>query len=93
MASPTSVMPVLCPSSTLVLDNGGCSLKAGFSNAAKARIVPNAICKAKSEKRRAFVGDQVGQPLGTIKRKAVPRPDMSVAAILVPVDISFCVPM
>ncbi len=52
-------MPVISPSSTLVLDNGASSLKVGFSNVSSPRLVPNAICKAKSEKRRAFVGDQI----------------------------------
>jgi actin-related protein 6 len=52
-------MPVLNPSSVFVVDNGGGSLKAGFSNQSSPRIIPNCITKAKSEKRRAFVGDQI----------------------------------
>jgi len=53
------------PSSVFVVDNGGGSLKAGFSSQASghggsgARIIPNCITKAKSEKRRAFIGDQI----------------------------------
>ena len=52
-------MPVYNPSSVFVVDNGGGSLKAGFSNQVSPRIIPNSITKAKSEKRRAFVGDQI----------------------------------
>lgn len=52
-------MPVISPSNTLVLDNGASSLKVAFSNVSSPRVVPNSICKAKSEKRRAFVGDQI----------------------------------
>lgn len=52
-------MPVADTSDTLVLDNGGCSIKAGFSSQSSPRIIPNAIMKAKSEKRRAFIGDQI----------------------------------
>ena len=56
-------MPVSEPSSTFVMDTGGSHLKCGFSNAAGSgagpRLIPNAIIKAKSEKRRAFVGDQI----------------------------------
>ncbi len=54
-------MPVMSPSSALVLDNGASCLKVGFSNASSPRLIPNAICKAKSEKRRAFVGDQIDE--------------------------------
>ena len=52
-------MPVLETSNIFVLDNGGGQLKAGFSNQTSPRIIPNCITKAKSEKRRAFVGDQL----------------------------------
>ena len=52
-------MPVLNPSNVFVVDNGGGNLKAGFSNQTSPRIIPNCITKAKSEKRRAFVGDQI----------------------------------
>jgi actin-related protein 6 len=52
-------MPVVEHSSTFVLDNGAYWLKAGFSQQSSPRLVPNCITKARSEKRRAFVGDQV----------------------------------
>jgi len=52
-------MPSAAPSSTFVLDNGGGMLKAGFSTQPEPRTMPNCIMKAKSEKRRAFVGDQI----------------------------------
>ena len=53
------MMPVLENSHVFVLDNGGGTLKAGHSNMHAPRVVPNCITKAKSEKRRAFVGDQM----------------------------------
>ena len=52
-------MPIATNSDTLVLDNGGYSLKLGFSSQSAPRVVPNCIMKAKSEKRRAFIGDQI----------------------------------
>lgn len=52
-------MPIAQYSDTLVLDNGGYSLKAGFSSQSNPRVIPNCIMKAKSEKRRAFIGDQI----------------------------------
>lgn len=52
-------MPVLENSQVFVLDNGGGQLKAGFSNMPGPRLIPNCITKAKSEKRRAFIGDQL----------------------------------
>ncbi|KAK7793356.1 hypothetical protein R5R35_008508 [Gryllus longicercus] len=42
-----------------VLDNGACTAKAGFASSDDARIIPNCIMKAKSERRRPFIGDQV----------------------------------
>lgn len=53
------MMPVLNNSNIFVLDNGGGQLKAGYSNMAGPRLIPNCITKAKSEKRRAFIGDQM----------------------------------
>ncbi|PSN54221.1 Actin-related protein 6 [Blattella germanica] len=41
-----------------VLDNGACTAKVGLSNA-EPRVIPNCIMKAKSERRRPFVGDQL----------------------------------
>jgi hypothetical protein len=52
-------MPVFNHSDVFVLDNGGSTLKAGFSNQPTCRVIPNCITKAKSEKRRAFIADQV----------------------------------
>ena len=53
------MMPVLQNSNIFVLDNGGGTLKAGDANMAAPRVIPNCITKAKSEKRRAFIGDQM----------------------------------
>jgi len=53
------MMPVLENSKVFVLDNGGGQLKAGHSNMPSPRIIPNCVTKAKSEKRRAFIGDQL----------------------------------
>ena len=52
-------MPSSNRSDVFVLDNGGYSLKAGFSSDACCKVLPNSITKAKSEKRRAFIADQV----------------------------------
>lgn len=43
----------------LVLDNGGCSMKAGLSSDPSCLTIPNCITKVKSEKRRPFIGDQL----------------------------------
>ena len=53
------VMPIASYSDTLVMDNGGHTLKVGFSSQSGPRTIPNCIMKAKSEKRRAFIGDQI----------------------------------
>ncbi|XP_068248580.1 actin-related protein 6-like [Palaemon carinicauda] len=42
-----------------ILDNGAYTVKGGFSNQNEPRVMPNAIMKAKSERRRPFIGDQV----------------------------------
>lgn len=52
-------MPTASYSDTIVIDNGGYSLKVGYSSQSSPRVVPNCIMKAKSEKRRAFIGDQI----------------------------------
>jgi len=52
-------MPTAEYSDTLVMDNGGHSLKVGYSSQSSPRVLPNCIMKAKSEKRRAFIGDQI----------------------------------
>ncbi|XP_076057802.1 actin-related protein 6 isoform X2 [Oratosquilla oratoria] len=49
----------LTMANVFILDNGGYTIKAGFSNQNECRIMPNAVMKAKSERRRPFVGDQV----------------------------------
>ncbi|XP_040574868.1 actin-related protein 6 [Lepeophtheirus salmonis] len=54
-------MPVVMNSDTFVIDNGGYFLKAGFSNQSPPRLVPNCITKAKSEKRKPFIGDQINE--------------------------------
>ncbi|XP_059481195.1 actin-related protein 6 [Neocloeon triangulifer] len=42
-----------------VLDNGAFSLKVGLSSETKPKVIPNAIMKAKSERRRLFVGNDI----------------------------------
>lgn len=42
-----------------VLDNGAHSLKLGFVGGEEPRIVPNAVFKSKSERRRIFVGSEL----------------------------------
>lgn len=44
---------------TFVLDNGAYTAKAGFAKHNEPRIIPNCITKAKSERRRQFIGDQI----------------------------------
>ncbi|XP_045782254.1 actin-related protein 6 [Maniola jurtina] len=46
--------------SCYILDNGAYSAKVGFSNA-EPKIVPNCIMKAKSERRRPFIGSQIDE--------------------------------
>ncbi|GAB6018585.1 Actin- protein 6 [Chamberlinius hualienensis] len=43
----------------VVLDNGGYTAKVGYATQSEARIIPNCITKAKSERRRQFIGDQI----------------------------------
>eukprot|EP00095_Tigriopus_kingsejongensis_P000859 snap_masked-scaffold1668_size31705-processed-gene-0.0 protein:Tk00859 transcript:snap_masked-scaffold1668_size31705-processed-gene-0.0-mRNA-1 annotation:"actin-related protein 6" len=52
-------MPVASASSTFVLDNGAYNLKAGYSSWSNPNILLNSITKAKSEKRRIFIGNQI----------------------------------
>ena len=48
-------------SGTLVLDNGACLLKAGLASRKEPLVMPNAIMKAKSERRRPFIGNQIDE--------------------------------
>jgi len=59
-------MPVQTPTTskmsagaTFVMDNGGSTIKAGYATQTSPSVIPNSIMKAKSEKRRAFIGDQI----------------------------------
>ncbi|KAG8181275.1 hypothetical protein JTE90_022213 [Oedothorax gibbosus] len=42
-----------------VMDNGGSTIKAGYSTDSKPKLIPNFVAKAKNERRRAFVGSQI----------------------------------
>jgi len=42
-----------------ILDNGAYLAKAGYSTETSPRLIPNCITKAKNERRRIFVGDQI----------------------------------
>ncbi|KAK6627362.1 hypothetical protein RUM44_009839 [Polyplax serrata] len=46
-------------SNIVVLDNGACYAKIGLSSQTEPKVIPNCIMKAKSERRRPFVGDQI----------------------------------
>ncbi|XP_043214148.1 actin-related protein 6-like [Amphibalanus amphitrite] len=48
-------------SGTLVLDNGASLLKAGLASHKDPLVMPNAIMKAKSERRRPFIGNQIDE--------------------------------
>ncbi|XP_055701592.1 actin-related protein 6 [Phlebotomus papatasi] len=45
--------------SALILDNGAYMAKIGYSREANPKFIPNCIMKAKSERRRPFIGDQI----------------------------------
>ncbi|XP_041352519.1 actin-related protein 6-like isoform X2 [Gigantopelta aegis] len=45
----------------LVLDNGGASMKVGYSADKEPRIVPNCVTKAKNVRTRIFIGDQIDE--------------------------------
>ncbi|ALC48427.1 Actr13E [Drosophila busckii] len=45
--------------SVVVLDNGAYTAKVGLATHDEPQVVPNCIMKAKSERRRAFVGNQI----------------------------------
>ncbi|KAH8360699.1 hypothetical protein KR200_011270, partial [Drosophila serrata] len=45
----------------VVLDNGAHTAKVGLANQDEPQVVPNCIMKAKSERRRAFVGNQIDE--------------------------------
>lgn len=45
----------------VVLDNGAYTAKVGYSSHDDPLIVPNSIMKAKSERRRAFIGNQIDE--------------------------------
>ena len=46
-------------SKTFILDNGAYLAKAGFSSESSPKLIPNCITKAKNERRRIFIGDQI----------------------------------
>ncbi|KFM71067.1 Actin-related protein 6, partial [Stegodyphus mimosarum] len=48
-------------SNVFVLDNGGYTAKAGFASDSQPRVIPNCITKAKSERRRQFIGNQLDE--------------------------------
>ncbi|XP_055605949.1 actin-related protein 6 [Uranotaenia lowii] len=48
-------------SNVFVLDNGAYFAKAGYSDWNEPKIIPNCITKAKSERRRPFIGDQINE--------------------------------
>ncbi|CAG9857549.1 unnamed protein product [Phyllotreta striolata] len=47
--------------SALVVDNGAYSVKVGLSTAQSPTLVPNCIMKAKSERKRLFIGAQINE--------------------------------
>lgn len=48
-------------SKTLILDNGVSTVKVGFSTDDTPRILPNCVVKAKSERKRVYVADEVDE--------------------------------
>ncbi|KAH1008210.1 actin-related protein 6 [Dendroctonus ponderosae] len=52
--------PIKAPAfRALVVDNGAYTIKVGFTTEEEPQVVPNCIMKAKSEKKRLFVGKQI----------------------------------
>ncbi|VEN35717.1 unnamed protein product [Callosobruchus maculatus] len=45
----------------VVVDNGAYSIKVGLSTEAHPTLVPNCIMKAKAERKRLFIGDQINE--------------------------------
>nr|CAH7733565.1 unnamed protein product [Callosobruchus chinensis] len=45
----------------VVVDNGAYSIKVGLSSEAHPTLVPNCIMKAKAERKRLFIGDQINE--------------------------------
>ncbi|XP_070533347.1 actin-related protein 6-like [Ptychodera flava] len=45
----------------ITLDTGACTAKVGFADDSEPRIIPNCIMKAKSERRKQFVGNQIDE--------------------------------
>ncbi|KAK0411271.1 hypothetical protein QR680_005573 [Steinernema hermaphroditum] len=48
-------------SQILIIDNGACSLKAGYSTDQAPLVVPNAVIKAKNERKRVFIGPEIDE--------------------------------
>ncbi|UYV77131.1 ACTR6 [Cordylochernes scorpioides] len=46
-------------SKVLILDNGAYTEKVGYNTQNEPRLIPNCITKAKSERQRSFIGDQI----------------------------------
>lgn len=45
----------------VIIDNGAYTIKTGLSTDEKPRIIPNAIMKAKAERKRLFIGNQISE--------------------------------
>lgn len=45
----------------VIIDNGAYTIKAGLSSDQNPKIIPNAIMKAKAERKRLFVGNQINE--------------------------------
>uniref|UniRef100_A0A914W9Q4 Actin-related protein 6 n=1 Tax=Plectus sambesii TaxID=2011161 RepID=A0A914W9Q4_9BILA len=44
-----------------VMDNGACTIKAGYATGKEPRQIPNCIIKAKNERKRVYIGDQIDE--------------------------------
>ncbi|XP_018566589.1 actin-related protein 6 [Anoplophora glabripennis] len=47
--------------SAVIVDSGAYNIKAGFSGDVSPTLIPNCIMKAKSERKRLFIGDQINE--------------------------------
>ncbi|GMT14927.1 hypothetical protein PFISCL1PPCAC_6224 [Pristionchus fissidentatus] len=46
---------------TLIMDNGGHTIKMGWSTDENPRVIPNSIVKGKNERKRVFVGEELSE--------------------------------
>ncbi|KIH53021.1 hypothetical protein ANCDUO_16862, partial [Ancylostoma duodenale] len=68
---------------TIILDNGGYTLKIGTSRDIEPRIIPNCIAKAKADRKREFIADEqsecvdkTGEPANLQEQRCMMNPSI-----------------